>query len=253
MGWADSINWGDVISSGVKTAGTIAAERAKGRAQQAADQGGVDKLNQTAYTADTSAKAEGLRAQDAALLARAAGMLEEQAANRKAGGERAAQSVRGDLLANLQDVTLSGLPSRIPRMSFEGGLRPSLLSGNSRALGAELSRAALLDQLRGDKTPFADLPAADFSSVIDRKTPGGTALPEGSKLDAILGAIATYGGLGASVYEGNKKQQTPTVPTSPPAVASTQMPGAPVPPPGPPPLPPPQLPARATVPGYSTR
>lgn len=253
MGWADSIDWGSLATAGVNAAGQIAAQRQAGRERQAAAQVDVDKLNQSAYNADTSAKAEGLRAQDAALLARAAGMLEEQAANRKAGGERASQSVRGDLLANLSDVSLSGLPSRIPKMSFEGGLRPSVLSGNSRALGAELSRAALLDQMKGDKTPFADLPGADFSSLIGRETPGGTALPSGGKLDAILSAINMIGGTGAGLYNSQRQQiptpatgGQPTTPTLNPATV-----GTPVAPPGPPPAAQPMLAGRNVVPGFT--
>lgn len=255
MAWYSNINWGDVASAGVKTAGDIAKARAAGREAQATQQVNVDQLNQNAYRSDTDARTEGLKAQDAALLVRAAGMLEEQAAARKAAGERASNSVRGDILANVGDVKLSGLPSRIPKMEFEGGLRPSLLSGNSRTLGAEMSRQALMDQMQGDATPYADLPAADFSSVINSKTPGGTALPEGSKLDSILGAIALYGGLGSSLYEGNRKQTPTTDSPAPPttATAPPAMVGTPVAPPGPPVAPPPKIPATNTVPGYSVR
>jgi len=235
-----------LVTAGVSAAGQVAASRQKGREAQAAAQVPVDQINQAAHRTDVDAKQEGLKAQDAALLARAAGMLSEQAAARKAPGERANTSVRGDILANAVDSTFHG-SSRIPKFSFEGGLHPGMFSGNTRKLGGEMSRAALLDQLSGEKTPFADLPAADFSSVINSKSPNATALPEGSKLDAILGAIGQYGGIGAQIANAGKAPGTGSeaAPIPPPQIA--QMPGMvaqPAPPPVPgtflPPTPPPR-------------
>lgn len=255
MGWADSINWGDLISAGVNTAGQIAKSRQAGRETQANQQVNVDQLNQRSYETGLGARTEGLKAQDAALLARAAGMLQEQAAARNAPSQRAANSVRGDILANVGDVSLSGLSSRIPKMEFTGGLRPSILSGNSRALGADMSRQALVDQLAGEKTPFADLPGADFSSVTNAGGgPGGTPLPEGSKLDAALNAINMIGGLGASLYESQRPQTpTPAGPAPPTtATAPASMVGTPVAPPGPPPVPAPILAGRNPMGTYTT-
>lgn len=233
-----------LVTAGVGAASSIAASRQAARERQATAQVPVDQINQVAHRTDVDAKQEGLKAQDAALIARAAGMLSEQAAARKAPGERASTSVRGDILANAVDSTFNGGGnSRIPKFSFEGGLHPGMFSGNTRKLGAEMSRAALLDQLSGEKTPFADLPAADFSSVIDSKAPGATALPQGGKLDSVLDKISEIGGIGAPLAIEIAKQQAAKGNKNAPIPAPQVTPGAPaglygnVAPPAPPPVP----------------
>jgi hypothetical protein len=70
-------------------------------------------------------------------------------------GKRAGNSVRGDILANAQDVTFD-LPSTIPKINVAGGLRPSMFSANTRALGGEMSAQALAEQRKGDA--FGPLP-----------------------------------------------------------------------------------------------
>lgn len=227
--------WAPLISQGVSVAGQIAKSRQQGREAQATAQVPVDQLNQRAYETDLSAKRQGLEAQDAALLARAVGMLQEQAAARQAPGERASNAVRGDILANAQDATFSG-SSRIPKFEFGGGLRPSMLSSNTRQLGSEMSRQALLDQLKGESTPFSDLPAADYSSIINAPgSPGGTALPQGGKMDTILQAIGEYGGLGVNAMGALNRPEV-QIPQSQQPTPVTQMPGQMVAPPGPPPV-----------------
>jgi len=246
-----------LVTAGVGAAQSIAASRQEARERQATAQVPVDTLNQSAHRTDVDAKQEGLKAQDAALIARAAGMLQEQAAARKAPGERATTSVRGDILANAVDSSFHG-SSRIPKFSFEGGLHPGMFSANTRKLGGEMSRAALLDQMSGEKTPFADLPAADFSSVIDSKAPGATPLPQGSRLDSILNNIGQIGGMATPVAieiaRQNAARGNANAPIPPPQVT----PGAPaaafgnVAPPAPPPVPPPMVPGRYTGPNMAT-
>lgn len=230
MDWATIM---PLVTAGVSTAGQVAAARQAGRQAQASAQVPVDQLNQRAAESTLSVQQKALDAQDAARLARALGILQESEAARKAPGQRASNAVRGDILANAQDVKLSGLSSRIPKMSFEGGLRPSMMSGNTRQLGAEMSRAALLDQLKGDKTPFSSLPEADYSRILNAKpVPGGTALPEGSRMDSILQAIGQYGGLAAGTAQGAGLWKPPatTAPIAAPSMPVTatpvyQMPG----------------------------
>ena len=216
------MDWATVtplVTAGVSTAGQIAAARQAGRQAQAQAQVPVDRLNQDAATSTLGVQQRALDAQDAALLARALGQLQQADAARKAPGQRASNAVRGDILANVQDVQLGGLSSRIPKMEFSGGLRPGLLSGSSRQLGREISRQALVDQLKGDPMPFSNLPAADYSKILNAKPiPGGTALPEGSKMDSILQAIGQYGGLAAGVagaYGGGQRPAgAPSAPTA---------------------------------------
>lgn len=71
--------------------------------------------------------------------------------NMQAPGMRAGNAVRGDVLANAQDAQIqgpvTGTKGRVPQIT--GGLRPSLMSGNTRALGSQMSRDALLSQMSG--------------------------------------------------------------------------------------------------------
>ncbi len=206
------MDWATVaplISAGVSTAGQIAAARQQGRQAQAQAQVPVDQLNQRAAESTLSVQQKALDAQDAARLARALGILQEALAARQAPGQRASNAVRGDILANAQDASFSG-SSRIPKFEFSGGLRPSMFSGSTRQLGSAMSREALLDQLHGSPKPFSNLPAAAYSKILNAQpVPGGTALPQGSRMDAILQAIGQYGGLGAAVagaYQGGQAQ-----------------------------------------------
>jgi hypothetical protein len=152
---------GDALSSGGSTSGattaagnaaTVAgiaeAARANALIQQATIQQRQDQLNQ-------------LRAQ----LALAAP------------GQEAKNAARGDILAGAQDATLSGLPSYLHVPTISGGLRPSLFSGNTRALGANMSRQAMLNNMSG-----ADVPAL-------------TPLPQSTALDTGLQAVSLGGGL----------------------------------------------------------
>lgn len=215
MDWATVV---PLITAGVSTAGQIAAARQAGRQAQASQQVPVDRLNQDAATSTLGVQQRALDAQDAARLARALGVLQEAAAARQAPGQRASNAVRGDILANAQDASFSG-PSRVPKFEFSGGLRPSMFSGNTRQLGAAMSREALMDQLAGSPKPFSALPEADYSRILNAQpVPGGTPLPEGSKMDAILQAIGQYGGLAAGVagaYQGGQAPppQAQPVPT----------------------------------------
>lgn len=251
MDWATVV---PLITAGVSTAGQIAAARQQGRQAQAAAQVPVDRLNQDAATSTLGVQQRALDAQDAARLARALGILQESAAARKAPGERASNAVRGDILANAQDVQFSGGSGRIPKVDFSGGLRPSLFSGNSRQLGAEMSRQALLDQLKGDPTPFSKLPEADYSRILNAPAiPGGTALPEGSRLDSVLQAIAQYGGLAAAGMQA-ANQPKPAAPTTPVAPSYGGLQGLPfgnVAQPAPPPVQSPMLAGRNPLGTYA--
>jgi hypothetical protein len=113
-------------------------------------------------------------------------------------GQLAGQSVRGDVLANSQDASVSGLPSYIHVGQVSGGLRPSLLSDSSRALGGQMSRNALADSTSGKYTTQAPLPTI----------PGATPLPSASAFDKVLqgGAI---GGSFLNALKGVPKAPDP--------------------------------------------
>lgn len=107
---------------------------------------------------------------------------------------RASQSVRGSILQNAQPFQLSGLPSRIssriPQMS--GGLTPAMFNADTRALGGQLTRDALIDQLKGDD--FEPMRETDFSAAI-LQNPQLQELEKSGLLERIMGGL----GLGASV------------------------------------------------------
>jgi hypothetical protein len=113
---------------------------------------------------------------------------------------RASQSVRGSLMQNLQPFSVSGLPpeiqSRIPQMS--GGLTPAAFNADTRALGGELTRKALIDQLRGDE--FDPLEKTDFQGgVLD--APTMEAYQRAGLLEKIMGGVGVVGSLAGGVGE----------------------------------------------------
>lgn len=149
-----------------QTAGSIEKQRmdaliAQAKLQQEQDQLGLNRTN-----AGVNVGTLGLAQKKLAL---------------SAPNELAAQSARGDVLANSQDATVSGLPSYIHMPTMSGGLRPSMLSASSRALGGQMSRNALADSTSGKYTNLPALPTV----------PGATPLPSASAFDKILqgGAI----------------------------------------------------------------
>lgn len=118
----------------------------------------------------------------------------------QAPGVRASQSVRGSILANAQPFSVSGLPAhvaaRVPQIS--GGLTPAMFSGDTRALGQELTRKALMDQLSGDAIDeFSPLESTDFDSAV-MSQPALEQTQRSSLLENILGGL----GLGASLAGG---------------------------------------------------
>lgn len=198
------IDWGQVISAGAQIAGSVAASKAQGRAAEAALNQRQDAGAQNAYATDKSLDLEALVRAYGAEMDRAKGQLAEYEARLNAPQQRASNSVRGDILANVQDVGVSGPPG-VNVTSFSGGLRPSLLSGNSRALGGQMSKEALLSELANDEpTPFSSMAPVDLSSITGRRAPEQTGLPQASGMDRVLEAIGTYGSLASGLINSQR-------------------------------------------------
>lgn len=142
-----------------QTAGSIEAQRANAMIQQARLQQSQDQL-----------------AQNRSMLAL------------RAPGQEAANSVRGDVLANSQDSQFTGLPSYIHIGQTSGGLRPSMLSDSSRALGANMSRNALANNLSGKDVP--DLTPLPEAGKLD------TGLQLASGIGSFWDALSSHGGGG---------------------------------------------------------
>jgi hypothetical protein len=164
------------VEAGGTIAGGIAKNRAAGRAQENLTTGAADRTAIDRYTAEELAKREALKLQEDAVKDRADRYLES-------GRTRAGQAAFGDALANLQDVSLEGLPSDIPMFSFSGGLRPSVFGAGARSAGQTLSRDALAAMLSG-----ADVPDLPVTSGIGRNAPAATPFAEANALDKILEA-----------------------------------------------------------------
>ena len=200
------IDWGQIINAGSQIAGAYAQSKAQGRAAEAQLNQRQDQGAQNAYATDKSLDLEALVRAYQAELDRATGTLKEYETKLAAPQSRASNSVRGDILANVQDVGVSGPPG-VNVTSFSGGLRPSLLSGNSRALGAQMSKEALLSELANDEpTPFSSMSPVDLSSITGRTAPAQTALPQPSGMDKVMEQIGLWGGLASA---GLNSQQRP--------------------------------------------
>jgi hypothetical protein len=119
---------------------------------------------------------------------RAAQVFEDALRSRQSlAGQQAGNSVRGDILAGAQPLSVNGpivhTGGRIPQIS--GGLSPALFSSNTRQLGSNMSRKALLDQMN---TPELDIPQPQRP-------------PQSNWMDKLLGGASIAGGL-YGAYKG---------------------------------------------------
>lgn len=108
-------------------------------------------------------------------------------------GQLANDSVRGDVMAGAQDASFSGLPSYIHIPNISGGLRPSLFSGNTRSLGAKMSRDALASSMSGDLTKFPDLPTVPDATPLPEANGTDTALQWAAGAGNILDTLGRFG------------------------------------------------------------
>lgn len=192
------VDWGSLISAGAQIAGSYAASKAQGRAAEAQLNQRQDTGAQNAYATDKSLDLEALVRAYQAELDRSKGIMSEYEQKLAAPQSSASNAVRGDILANVQDVGFDAPPG-VNVTSFSGGLRPSLLSGNSRALGQQMSKEALLDALSGGgPTPYSNQAPLDLSSITGRTAPEQTALPQPSGMDKVLEQIGLWGGLASA-------------------------------------------------------
>lgn len=166
-----------------------------------------------------STTAGSIEAQRAAALVKQAQLQQEQdqlAQNRallalRAPGMEASNAARGDVLANSKDVSFTGLPSYIHVPEMSGGLRPSMLSQNSRDLGANMSRNALLNNMSGKDVPnLTPLPTSTgYDTALQGITTGAGFLNALGGLRKPSGPTGTqsggvpYAGAGTPGYPGD--------------------------------------------------
>jgi hypothetical protein len=185
---------GPYVKAGGEIAGSISEKRAAGRAAETVAGQAQDRTATDRYRTEQAAKLGAAQLLENATQDRADRYLTDAQA-------RAKQVAFGDVLSNLQDVNIGGLPSYIPNIGISGGLRPSALGANARQAGRSLSQSALEAQLSG-----SDIPNLPDVSRLGTDAPALTELPQSGKLDSILNLLG-YAGLGAGAYEEIQKQR----------------------------------------------
>ena len=222
--------WIPAIMAASTILGNLSKSRSEGR-QAAAntnlqrDQLATSQWAQQQNAGLTAAQAGSAEGRDLARL-----QQEQEQFKLSAPGARAGNAVRGDLLANVQDASISHPRATIPTIS--GGMRPSMLSGETRQLGREMTREALMSQLEG--SPLSLPERTDFDARLSAP-PGQTPLPQASGLDKFLNIAAPIAGLvGGIGSAGTTGAQTPTKaaelleavsPTDPNAIQIPGLPG----------------------------
>lgn len=196
-GWASILDFLEAAAPYVEAGGAIAqgvsGNRAAGRAAENTNLVNQDQAALQRYNIEQRAKAEAAFLAEQAVKDRADRYL-------TAGRDRAKQVGLGDLLANMQDVGISGLPSYIPNVQFSGGMRPSAFGANARQAGRNLSRDALQAQITG-----ADVPNLPDLSGLGANAPELSELMQSGTLDDVLNWLSV-GGL-ASKTARNAAQQ----------------------------------------------
>lgn len=153
----------DSLSNAGQVGGNAAASAAQGRLAEGQLTQGQDRNALGLYNAQLAAA--------------------QQAINQHS--QLAHQAGQGDVMSNVQDVNISGLPSNVHMGNVTGGLRPSLLGPNARQAGQTLSRNALLQLLQGD----TNLP----------KAPQLTPLPQANGLDKVNAGLGYAGSMAGAL------------------------------------------------------
>jgi hypothetical protein len=184
-----AVDWGQIAQVGMNMAANYANQRSQARAgaaqaQQTQNSQGIAQNSSQNNVLLQMAQIELLRKQ-----------MEE--ANRAG---RAQQTVRGDLMANVQDARFSR-PAGVPDMALSGGMRPSALGPNSREAGRTLSSQALSALKSGDSfMPINPMGPIDLDANM----------PQESWFDKLMGGVGAVGG-GVAAYrsaqQGQEQQQ----------------------------------------------
>jgi hypothetical protein len=238
MGWGSIARIGGYAAAPFTGGSSIAvgealAQVAGNAAKGSADQRGVEndqtlrqnQLLAQLYGTRQNATMNALQGQSSEQMGHANIDLNRRQFALNAPDTRMSQSVRGSILANAKPMTLSGLPdrvaSRIPQIS--GGLTPEMFSAETRELGAEMTRKALIDQLKGDE--FTPLERTNFQGGV-LASPELEKLQKSGLLEKILGGVALgsslYSGVGGAMQQRNRRSEDPYAYRTPPYVADEE-------------------------------
>lgn len=200
------------IMAGAKIFGGAASGSAAQRQSENAQAAQQNSLIAQLHGQRQAATSNALNNQSSEQMAHANMDLERKRHALAAPSARASQSVRGSILANAQPMKVEGLPdriaSRIPQIS--GGLTPEMFSADTRALGDEMTRAALLDQLKGDT--FDPLQKTDFQSGV-LAPPQLQQYEKSGLLEQIMGSLglagSVVGGVGSEIARNRRRSEDP--------------------------------------------
>jgi len=178
-----AVDWGQIAQVGMNMASQYASSRAaaRGQAQQAQQTNNAQGIAQN-------------QSQNNLLLQMAQIELLRKQMQEQNRGQRASDTGRGDLMANVQDASI-GMPGNIPRFGVSGGLRPSALGPNARQAGRELSNQSLTALMQGDSfMPINPAGPVDLDGNM----------PTESKFDQIM---ALAGSVGSGIRSYKQGQQ----------------------------------------------
>jgi hypothetical protein len=129
---------------------------------------------------------------------------EQFAANTQLPNLRASQAVRGDLIANMEDVHADHPRANV--VHFSGGLRPSALGPNAREAGRKLSEIGL-SNMGNEKMPT--IPKTQMGKMLE--------MPQAGAVDKILGVAGPAASLAGLLAKrvGSGSTSSSSVPTIP--------------------------------------
>lgn len=192
--------------------GSILGGAAKGSADQRQSENNQtqnkNQLLAQLYNTNQNATMDALRSGSAERIAQGNQDLERRQFALNAPRARASQSVRGSILQNAQPMTISGVSDRVKIPQISGGLTPAMFNADTRALGGELTRSALVDQLKGDE--FAPMESTDFSKGV-LAMPQLEELKKSGLLEQILGSLGMASSIGAGALGAVEGARRPRV------------------------------------------
>jgi hypothetical protein len=176
-----------LIGAGGSIASGILGGKAKGQTAEQNAQQSIDQLRNDQYR--TQQGAELSRSNQANEMAQFIANLamQQRAYADQAPQMRANQVARGNLMANMQDVSASHPRANV--VHFSGGMRPSALGPQGRAAGAQLGNDAMARLMKGDQFDPVQ------TTLPNMLTPPQiqTQVPKSSFMDKLLGGVAIGG------------------------------------------------------------
>lgn len=189
--------WNFVIPAVATALGALAGGRSKGKQDAAQTNLQRDQLATQQYQTQQNALLQSMLAAANQQTQNAQTDLAQRQFTLNAPNQRAATSVRGDIMARAQPLSINFQKGQIP--TFSGGASLASLSPESRQIGQSLSRNALLQQMQGDT--FKPLETQNWQGAV-LQPPQQTPLPQSNWLDKTLGVLSPIASIAGAVSSG---------------------------------------------------